>query len=85
MTSLDLPLSPARRPSVLQRIAAYSASRGVTEGLLGLRGVLLATRAGSGGLRRLGTAPTFDALRVLRRAWCVSRPGAGAARRPPSR
>jgi len=46
MTGIDLPLSAARRPSLLHRIAAYSASRGVTEGLLGLRGLLLAAVLG---------------------------------------
>jgi O-antigen/teichoic acid export membrane protein len=72
MTSLDLPLSPARRPSVLQRIAAYSASRGVTEGLLGLRGVFLATVLGPAGfgawavLRLSMRYASFGALGVFR-------------------
>ena len=49
MTSLDLPIPASRRTSLLHRIAAYSASRGVTEGLLGLRGILLATLLGPAG------------------------------------
>ncbi len=46
VTSIRLPISAARSPSLLQRIAAYSVSRGVTEGLLGLRGLLLAAMLG---------------------------------------
>jgi O-antigen/teichoic acid export membrane protein len=46
MTSLDLAVAAPKRSSLLQRVAAYSASRGVTEGLLGARGLLLATLLG---------------------------------------
>ena len=72
MTGLDLPLAAPRRPSLLHRIAAYSASRGVTEGLLGLRGLLLATvlgpaAFGAWALLRLSMRyATFAALGVFR-------------------
>ncbi len=73
MTTVQLPLSTAaRRPSLLQRVAAYSASRGVTEGLLGLRGIVLATVLGPAGfgawalLRLSMRYGTFAALGVFR-------------------
>jgi O-antigen/teichoic acid export membrane protein len=72
MTTLGLPISSAPRASLLQRIAAYSASRGVTEGLLGLRGILLATVLGPAGfgawalLRLSMRYATFAALGVFR-------------------
>ncbi len=72
MTSIDLAVSPAPRASLLHRIAAYSASRGVTEGLFGLRGLLLAsvlgpTAFGAWAMLRLSMryAP-FAALGVFR-------------------
>jgi O-antigen/teichoic acid export membrane protein len=37
---------PGRKPRVLRRVLVYSASRGVTEGLLGVRGVVLAALLG---------------------------------------
>ena len=37
---------PERQSRVLRRVLAYSASRGVTEGLLGVRGVVLAALLG---------------------------------------
>jgi O-antigen/teichoic acid export membrane protein len=73
MTTITIPLTAvARRPSLLQRIAAYSASRGVTEGLLGLRGLILATILGPAGfgawalLRLSMRYGTFAALGVFR-------------------
>jgi O-antigen/teichoic acid export membrane protein len=46
MTSIDLAVPASQRSSLLQRVAAYTASRGVTEGLLGIRGLFLATLLG---------------------------------------
>ncbi|MGH7499096.1 MAG: lipopolysaccharide biosynthesis protein [Gemmatimonadales bacterium] len=72
MTSIDLSIPAPRRASLLQRIAAYSASRGVTEGLLGLRGILLATVLGPAGfgawalLRLSMRYSMFGALGVFR-------------------
>ncbi len=43
------PRCPQGRPRVLRRVLAYSASRGVTEGLLGVRGVVLAVILGPAG------------------------------------
>lgn len=72
----------SRRGGILRRIALYGASRGITEGLLGVRGILLASLLGPAAfgawsllrlVQRYAGLPTFGLVRGLELA-AVQRP-----------